>query len=277
MVSTGLQRALPEALEDKLNKLREELLFLERVVVALSGGVDSAFLAYAARSALGREAAFCVTAESPSLAPDELEDCRRLASELDLAWRVVPTSEMDDPHYVANGPYRCYFCKSALMDALEPLAEKRHATIVLGVNVDDLSDFRPGQQAARERGARFPLLEAGMTKADVREAAKAAGLSVWDKPAAACLASRIPLGTPVSREVLAQVAKAEAGLRRLGLRQLRVRHHGEVARLEVPLEDLGGVLERREAMVEACKAAGYRFVTLDLEGFRSGSLSPARK
>jgi uncharacterized protein len=255
--------------------LRRRIVELDRVVVAFSGGADSAFLAWVANDTLGPDRVLAVTAVSPSLAPEEEADCAALASEWGLRWLPVPTDELDDPAYVANGGDRCYHCKSSLMDVAAPLAERERATVVLGVNVDDLGDHRPGQQAAAERGAVFPLVEAGFTKADVRAASKAAGLRTWDKPAAACLASRVPYGTPVTLGVLDGIARAESGLRRLGFSALRVRHNGDTVRIEVPLGSLAAVVAQREAVVAAVHAAGYRYVTLDLEGLRSGNLNAA--
>lgn len=257
----------------RLADLHEVLRRTGPVVVAFSGGADSAFLAKVAHDLLGAEGVLCVTALSPSLAGDEEADCRALAAEWGLRWAGVPTAEFDDPRYVANGADRCAWCKTALMDVLEPLAAERSATVVLGVNTDDLGDHRPGQAAAAARGARFPLVEAGFTKADVRHWSRRLGLRTWDKPAAACLASRLPYGTPVTVGSLRSVAIAEAALRAIGFGQLRVRHHGAVARLELPEEALGEALVRRDEVVAAVRAAGYEFVTLDLEGFRSGSLN----
>ncbi|MHB1582908.1 MAG: ATP-dependent sacrificial sulfur transferase LarE [Acidimicrobiales bacterium] len=258
---------------DRLADLHDVLRRTGPVVVAFSGGADSAFLAKVAHDLLGPERVLCVTAVSPSLAGDEEADCRALAAEWGLRWAGVPTAELDDPRYVANGADRCAWCKTALMDVLEPLAAERSATVVLGVNVDDLGDHRPGQAAAAARGARFPLVEAGFTKAEVRHWSHRLGLRTWDKPAAACLASRLPYGTPVTVGSLRSVAAAEAALRAIGFGQLRVRHHGAVARLELPEEALGEALRRRDEVVAAVRAAGYEFVSLDLEGFRSGSLN----
>ena len=257
-----------------LDGLRAHLRQLDRVVVAFSGGADSAFLAWVAHEELG-DRAVAVTAVSPSLAPEEESDCRALAREWGLDWRSVVTDELAEPAYRANDGDRCYHCKSTLMEALAPIAGERGATILLGVNVDDLGDHRPGQQAAAERGAAFPLVDAGFAKDDVRAASRALGLRTWDKPAAACLASRVPYGTPVTFGVLREVAEAESGLRTLGFRQLRVRHYGELARLEVPVDELRDVVARRDEVIAAVQAAGYRYVTLDLEGFRSGNLNAA--
>jgi uncharacterized protein len=255
-----------------IDLLRDELRALDRVVVAFSGGADSAFLAYVANEVLG-DGALAVTAVSPSLAPEEEAECRALAAEWGLRWEAVFTDELANPAYALNDGDRCYYCKAELLDAVEPLAND--ATVVLGVNVDDLGEHRPGQRAAAERGARFPLVDAGLTKDDVRALSRDLGLRTWDKPAAACLASRVPYGTPVTLSVLTEVAAAESALRALGFRQLRVRHYGDLARLEFPIADLDTVLARREAVVDAVRSAGYRYVTLDLEGFRSGNLNAA--
>ncbi len=259
--------------DDRLAQLAAVLDELGRVVVAFSGGADSAFLAKVAHDRLGAGRVLCATAVSPSLAAGEQADCAALAEEWGLRWTGVPTEELDDPAYVANGPDRCAHCKTALMSALGPLAAAEGATVVLGVNVDDLGDHRPGQAAAAAGGARFPLVETGFTKALVRECSRRLGLRTWDKPAAACLASRVPYGTPVALGILRSVEEAEAALHRLGFAELRVRHHGAVARLEVPGPELASVLERRVEVVAAVRSAGYVFVALDLEGFRSGSLN----
>ncbi len=256
---------------DGLERLRAVLEDCAPVVVAFSGGADSAFLAKVATDHLGPGRVTCVTAVSPSLAGAEAEACRTLAAEWGLRWEAVATDELADPAYVANGPDRCARCKTALMDAVGPRAVG--ATVVLGVNTDDLGDHRPGQAAAAARGARFPLVEAGLSKADVRTLSRALGLSTWDKPAAACLASRLPYGTPVTVGRLAAVERAEGALRALGFAQVRVRHHGEVARVEVEEADLPRALARRDEVVAAVRDAGYAYCALDLEGFRSGSLN----
>ena len=256
----------------ELAELEAVLRRCRRVVVAFSGGADSAFLAWVAHRTLG-DGATAVTAVSPSLAAAELADCEALAREWRLRWRTVATTELDDDAYVANDGDRCGRCKAALMDALEPMADG--ATIALGVNVDDLGDHRPGQAVAAGRGAVFPLVEAGFTKADIRDWSRRLGLRTWDKPAAACLSSRVPYGTSVTVTVLSRVERAEAGLHAIGFRALRVRHYGDTARIEVPADDLATVVARRQAVVDAVRGAGYTYVTLDLEGLRSGNLNQA--
>jgi uncharacterized protein len=264
-----------------LAALRERLRAIGPVVVAFSGGADSAFLAWVANDELG-DAARAVTAVSPSLAGDELDDCRALAAEWDLRWTPVDTDELANPDYVANAGDRCFHCKTELLDAIDSVIADGGAagaggaaTVVLGVNLDDLGDHRPGQEAAAARGAVFPLVDAGFTKADVREVSRQLGLRTWDKPAAACLASRVPYGTPVTVTVLDAVGRAERALRALGFTALRVRHYGDTARVELPLADLPRAVAIRDAVVTAVQAAGYTYVTLDLEGLRSGNLNQA--
>lgn len=269
MSSTGTTKS------SSVVELEAALRRLDRVVVAFSGGVDSALVAWVAHEVLGRDRVLAATAVSPSLPADERAECAALAAEWDLRWVEVETDEMEQAAYNRNDGERCYWCKDALLRALVPVAEAEGATVVLGVNIDDLGDHRPGQRAAAEYGAVFPLVEAGFTKADVREWSERLGLRTWDKPAAACLASRLPYGTPVTLRRLAAVEQAEAGLHQLGFRELRVRHYGELARIEVPTDALGRVVDHAGAVVQAVQAAGYRYVTLDLEGFRSGNLNAA--
>jgi uncharacterized protein len=258
-----------------VERLRERLRELQRVTVAFSGGADSAFLAWVAHDTLGRAGAHAVTAVSASLPEAEEADCAALAAEWGLRWTAVTTDELARPDYVANGADRCFHCKSELMDALEPFASSDGSTIVLGTNLDDLDDHRPGQRAAADRGAAFPLVDAGFTKAAVREVSRVLGLRTWDKPAAACLASRIPYGTPVTLRTLTRVGRAEEALHNLGFRQVRVRHYGHAARLEIQTDDLPRAVEREAEVVAAVKAFGYDTVTLDPEGYRQGSLNSA--
>jgi uncharacterized protein len=267
-------------LDDKLARLQAVLGDLGRVVVACSGGVDSCLLAVVAHQRLG-PSALVVTAVSPAVPAAEVALVEALAAEFGFRWRAVRTAELARTGYVANAGDRCYHCRSELFDVLAPIAAAEGATegapvaIAVGTIVDDLSDHRPGQRAAAERGIRTPLADAGFTKADVRAAARRLGLSVWDKPAAACLASRIPYGTPVTLGTLDRVGRAEAAVRALGFTDVRVRHYGDLARLEVPLPDLPRVLDRRAEVVAALTGAGYVYATLDLEGLRSGNLNAA--
>ena len=259
--------------------LDEILTRLGHVVVAFSGGADSAFLAARATRLLGRDNVLCVTAVSASLAASEERDCDALAREWDLNWRAVSTDETSRPAYIANEGDRCFHCKDELMDVLVPIAAERGATIVLGVNVDDLGDHRPGQRAAEAKGAKFPMVEAGLSKADVRELSRAMGLRTWDKPAAACLASRVPYGTPVTVGLLGRIDRAEAALRDVlsgaGITSgnLRVRHAGDTVRIEVDPAVFPAIAAHHEQVVAALEAVGYRYVTLDLAGFRSGNLN----
>ena len=259
--------------------LDDILTGLGRVVVAFSGGADSAFLAARATRVLGRDNVLCVTAVSASLAASEERDCADLAAEWGLEWRAVRTDETSRPAYIANDGDRCFHCKDELMDVLVPIAQERGATIVLGVNVDDLGDHRPGQRAAEAKGARFPMVEAGLAKADVRALSREMGLRTWDKPAAACLASRVPYGTPVTVGLLGRIDRAEAALRDVlagagvGSGNLRVRHAGDTVRIEVDPVVFPVIAAHHERVVSALEAVGYRYVTLDLAGFRSGNLN----
>lgn len=259
--------------DEKCESLRDLLASLESVIVAYSGGVDSSLLMKVAHDTLG-ERALAVTAVSPSIAQKELDAAKALAQEVGAQHLVVHTREMENPNYVANSSQRCYFCKSELFDRLSALAiERGIAWVVDGYNADDVGDFRPGERAAQERNVRSPLREVGMTKADIRALSQRLGLPTWHKPALACLASRIPYGTPVTVEALHQVEEAEAFLHSLDLQQVRVRHHAPIARIEVEPHDIERVLAHRQEIAARLQAIGYPYVTLDLAGFRSGSLN----
>jgi len=227
---------------------------------------------------LGRENVLAVTGVSPSLASRELESVRQLAAALDAPLELLPTAEMSNPNYAANPAERCYYCKNELFTKLKALADERgFEAVVCGVNADDTGDFRPGIDAARQMGVRMPLLEAGLTKAEIRQLARDMGLPNWQKPALACLASRIPYGTPITLASLSQVEKAENFLYERGFGVLRVRHHQKLARIEVPVEDLPRLLAEplRSELVVFFKSIGYTYVTVDLQGFRSGSANEA--
>jgi pyridinium-3,5-biscarboxylic acid mononucleotide sulfurtransferase len=265
----------PDELDRKVGVLQHRLRSLGSVVVAFSGGADSAFLAAVAHRELGPDRARAVTAVSPSLAGTEEADCRALADEWGLSWSSVETFEMERAAYRLNDSDRCFHCKAELMDIVAPIAAAHDAVVALGVNVDDLGDHRPGQRAAVAAGAVFPLVDAGFTKDDVREASRRLDLRTWDKPAAACLASRVPYGAEVTVGILGRVERAEAALHRLGFRQCRVRHYDDTARIEVEVDEIAHLVERRAEVVAAIGACGYRYVTVDLEGFRSGNLNAA--
>ncbi|HEX6819696.1 MAG TPA: ATP-dependent sacrificial sulfur transferase LarE [Ktedonobacterales bacterium] len=269
--------ALGETLAAKYARLRTILHDLQSVLVAYSGGVDSALLLKVATDVLGARAVGAL-ASSPAYDEEETTDAEQLAERMGARLVRLQTDELDDPRYVANGADRCYFCKAELFEKLEPLARKLGLlAIAYGMNRDDRKDWRPGQRAAREHAVRAPLDEAELTKTDVRALARHLGLPVWDKPALACYSSRIPYGTPVTVEALTQIGRAERALRQLGLRQVRVRHHGQVARIELDPTDFACLLEGelREQVVSGVRAAGYLYVTLDLAGYRSGSLNEA--
>ena len=261
--------------QSKLLALRARLRTMGRVLVAYSGGVDSAFLAWVAHEELG-DGMLAVLADSPSLARTQMQDALAFTEEQHIPLVVIETAEMERDEYRRNDGARCFHCKDELFTVMEQYRQRNgFDTIAYGVNVDDQGDYRPGQTAAREHGVAAPLLEAGLTKDDIRQLAREAGLRVWDKPASPCLSSRVEYGRPVTREVLAAVEAGEEALRRLGFRQFRVRHHGEMARLEIAREELprAMTLEMAAEFTRTFKALGFSYVTLDLEGFRSGSMN----
>ena len=259
----------------KQTNLQAHLRSLERLLIAYSGGVDSGYLAWVAYQTLGTEAQ-AVIADSPSLARWQLEDALAFAQEQGIACVVINTAELDSPDYVRNQSSRCYHCKDELFSVMERYAaEHNFSTIAYGVNVDDLQDFRPGQHAAAKHQVVAPLANAGLTKDDIRTLAHDAGLRIWDKPASPCLASRIEYGRPVTRQALSAIELGEEALRRLGFREFRVRHHGEIVRIEIARQELQRALDpvMAEEFARTFKALGFTYVTLDLEGFRSGSMN----
>ena len=267
--------AIPFETQLKEQRLRSLLREMEAVVVAFSGGVDSTYVAYVATCDLGARA-LCVTGRSESLARHELDDVIRLAREFRFRHEIVATDELSDPRYQANNPRRCYFCKSELYTKLKPIAEQHGiAFIVDGSNTDDLGDYRPGRAAAKEHSARSPLIEAGMSKSEVRLLSRRAGLPTWDKPASPCLSSRIAYGTAVTIERLSTVERGEAIMRAMGFREFRVRHHDDLARLEIARSELDRALNRAvlDELARQFRELGFRYVTLDLHGYRTGSMN----
>jgi len=262
-------------LETKALALQSRVRGLGRTLVAYSGGVDSAFLAWSAHHVLGKNM-LAVIADSPSLARTQLADAVAFANERGIPLEVIATSELDRPEYVRNDAQRCFFCKDELFTLMEELrASRGFDVIAYGANLDDQGEWRPGQRAAQAHSIAAPLLDAGLTKDDIRSLARKAGLRIWDKPASACLSSRIEYGRPVTTQALLAVEKGEDALRALGFRQFRVRHHGDIVRVEIAREELERALSLAVAaeFARIFKALGFKFVTLDLEGFRSGSMN----
>lgn len=267
--------AVTNELQSKSALLQANLNKLGRLLIAYSGGIDSAYLAWAAHETLG-DKMLAIIADSPSLARTQLNDAVAFATEQSIPLEVVATSELDRSEYVRNDSQRCFFCKDELFTLMEKLRQARgFEAIAYGVNLNDQGDFRPGQKAAANHHVVAPLLEAGLAKDEIRMLAREAGLRVWDKPASACLSSRIEYGRPVTREALSTVERGEDAVRALGFRQFRVRHHGDIVRIEIAREELARALDPAMAaqFTSVFKSLGFKFVTLDLEGFRSGSMN----
>jgi uncharacterized protein len=265
----------PRSLDAKREQLYEHLRSLGRALVAYSGGVDSAYLAWATNQALGNET-LAVLADSPSLARAQMDDALAFAREQNIPVEVIRTEELANPDYQRNDSMRCFHCKDELFTVMEQFRDQRgYTTVAYGVNLDDQGDWRPGQKAARQHGVAAPLLDCGLTKQDIRDLAREAGLRIWDKPASACLSSRIEYGRAVTREALLQVEQGEDFLRSLGFRQFRVRHHGESARIEIARDELTRALtpEMFASFSARFHELGFKFVSVDVDGFRSGSMN----
>lgn len=268
---------MSQDIQMKVASLKKSLQEMGSVIVAYSGGIDSTLMLKVAHDTLG-ERAVGITAVSASMPETEKEEAESIAREIGARHEWITSRETEDSRYLRNAPDRCFFCKSDVYDRLEVYArEHGYSFVVDGTNADDAGDHRPGRQAAAEHGVRSPLLEAGLTKEEIRLLARQYGLPNWDKPAAACLASRVPYGTLITLPILSQIEKAELKLRQMGFRQLRVRHHDQIARIELEEENFAKVMEQRSEIVRALKEIGYAYVTLDLAGFRSGSMNEVLK
>jgi uncharacterized protein len=279
LVNLSVSNLHPAALSEKQEKLFAILASMRRVIVAYSGGTDSAYLAWAAGQVL-RENAVAITADSASIPESHKRDAEAFARQCGFRHEYIETLEFENPDYVKNDPNRCFHCKDELFTRLDAVAKERRVEhIVYGVNVDDLGDYRPGQRAAKFHGVEAPLVYAGLTKVEIRELSRLAGLSTWDRPAAACLSSRVPYGTPVTEATVKTVELGEEALRALGFRQFRVRFHGELVRIEVAKDELHKALtaEMAQAFVQIFKPLGFHYVTIDLEGYRQGSLNSVLK
>jgi len=279
LVSLSVPQSDPAVLAHKQEKLFAILATMRGVMVAYSGGTDSAYLAWAAHRVLG-DKAVALTADSASIPESHKRDAEAFARECGFRHEYIETLEFDNPEYVKNDPNRCFHCKDELFTRLEVVAKDRGIEhIVYGVNVDDLGDYRPGQRAAKFHGVEAPLVDAGLTKIEIRELSRLAGLSTWDRPAAACLSSRLPYGTPATKETVKTVEVGEEAIRALGFRQFRVRFHGELVRIEVAKDELDKALTAAMAQkfVEIFKPLGFHYITIDLEGYRQGSLNSVLK
>ena len=274
-MATLLALTTRPALEAKERKLLCALASLDRVIVAFSGGTDSAYLAWAANRALGPNA-IAITADSASLPESHKRDAEAFVAQFGIAHEYIQTHEFDNPDYLRNAPDRCFHCKDELFTRLDEVGRERgYRHIIYGVNVDDLGDYRPGQSAAKRHEVAAPLADAGLTKAEIRELSRLAGLPTWDRPASACLSSRIPYGTPVTIENVKTVETGEEQIKALGFRQFRVRFHGEIVRLEIAREEMPRALtmEMADSFTRLFKSLGFKYVALDLEGYRQGSLN----